>query len=89
MITSASTGLAWRKVTVTFDGHLVTIRQAGLGTSERKIPLSRITSVKFNAPVGRGGMIEFVAAGTDGVVHFPFWKAGQFVALHDAVAMAL
>jgi hypothetical protein len=89
MITSASTGLAWHKVTVSFDGQAVTIRQAGLGIRERKIPLSKITSVKFSAPVGGRGMIEFVAAGTDGVVRFPFWRARQFVALHDAVGAAL
>jgi hypothetical protein len=89
VITSASTGLAWRKVTVSFDGQLVTIRQAGLGVSERKIPITKITSVVFRAPAIARGTIEFVAAGTDGLVSFSPWKAGEFASLRAAVEAAL
>lgn len=88
-IALASTGLAWRKVTVTFDGKLVTIHQAGLGVSERKIPITKITSVNFSAPFATRGTIEFVAAGTDGLVSFSPWKASQFGQLREAVEAAL
>ena len=89
MSTSASTGLAWRKVTVTFDGQFVTISRAGLGTSTSRIPVSKITQVRFNAPMGRSGYIEFVSAGTDGRVSFWPWQASRFAVLHNAVALAI
>jgi hypothetical protein len=88
-ITLASSGLLWRKVTVTFDGQHVSIHKSGLGTSMSLIPLSKITSVNFVAPFASRGTIEFVAAGTDGLVSFSPWKAGQFAQLRQAVEAAL
>lgn len=90
MNATASTGIAWRKVTVTFDGHMITIHRAGLGTSEDKIPIAKITNVDFEAPFAKAGRIEFgVSQRHQVVVHFSPWKAGEFAQLRQAVEAAL
>lgn len=88
----ASNGLhGERKTAVTFDGQTVRIER-GQRASQRtatSIPASRITMIGFKVSLSGPRYIEFVSAGVDGRVEFPYWKRGEFQALREAVTAAL
>jgi hypothetical protein len=79
-------------VTVSFDGKAVTIvRRKMTRSTEKRIPVSSITSVEWRQPGVRPGRIGFSLKGDDDDQEASFVKksAGAFEALREAVAAAI
>jgi len=78
------------KAVVTFDGTFVTIRRGMSGKDVTRIPVSKISAVRFNKGfLGTHGTIEFAIPATDGRVYFSPWKATEFEKMREVVQAAI